>query len=277
MSSPTLTSRKAARPRRSQNPFQPLLNTLKIFSPRAWREWLNAPASEEEMTITEHLAELRARLMVSLVAVLLCTIVAFVFSHKLMEIVLAPLLATGKKVVVLGVTEGFFTQMKVALYAGIILAMPVIVYEVGAFIAPALQPNEKRWLLSLVPGATLLFILGVLFAYFVTLPAAINFLVNFIDPQFAETQPQLEKYLTFATRMVLAIGVTFEIPMFVWFLAKLKIINAKQLSGFRRYAIVIAAIFAAIITPTGDPVNMALVGVPAYLLYELGVLLARLA
>src|SRR5919201_3387300 len=216
MSSSSLAQPNAVHPKRSKNPFRALLRVFRIFSPRAWRDWLNEPASEEEMTITEHLAELRSRLMWAVGAVLLGTLVAFFFSRQLMFIVLDPLLKTGKVVTLLGITEGFFTQMKVALYAGIILAMPVIVYEVGAFIAPALMPNEKRWLISLVPGATLMFSFGVIFSYFVILPASVNFLVNFLDPAIAQTQPQLEKYLSFATRMILAIGITFELPVFVW-------------------------------------------------------------
>jgi sec-independent protein translocase protein TatC len=268
-----------ARPGRSRNPLAGLrrvFRVFRVFSPWAWREWLNEPASEEEMTITEHLAELRSRLFWAVAAIILGTVIAFGFSRQLMELVLAPL-PPEVKVVTLGITEGFFTQMKVALYAGIIIAMPMIVYQIGAFIAPALQPNEKGWLLKLVPGATIMFLLGVVFSYFVILPTSVQFLLTFLDPQYAEAMPQLERYLSFATRMILAIGITFEVPVFIWFLSKLGIVNAAQLAGARRYAIVVVAVLAAIITPTGDPLNMALVAVPGYLLFEFGILLAKLS
>ncbi|NIV30932.1 MAG: twin-arginine translocase subunit TatC, partial [Anaerolineae bacterium] len=165
---------------------------------------------------------------------------------------------------------------KVALLCGVILAMPFIVYQVARFIAPGLTKSEKRYLWVLVPGATLCFITGVAFAYFVMLPAALPFLGSFMA-DLIEQNWAIGEYLSFVTSLLFWIGVAFELPLFVYFLAKAGVIDAQTLSKNRKYAIIAIAVLAAVITPTVDPLNMALVMGPLIVLYELGVILARIA
>jgi sec-independent protein translocase protein TatC len=166
--------------------------------------------------------------------------------------------------------------MKVALICGVTLAMPVIVYQISRFIAPGLTRKEKRYLYLLVPGATLCFVTGVAFAYFIMIPAAIPFLQGFMS-DVVKQQWTIGDYLGFVANLLFWIGVSFELPLFVYFLAKVGIISDQTLRKNRKYAIIIIAVLAAVITPTVDPLNMMLVMGPLIVLYEIGVLLAKLA
>jgi sec-independent protein translocase protein TatC len=154
--------------------------------------------------------------------------------------------------------------------------MPVIVYQLGRFLAPGLTKQEKRWLYLLVPGATISFVAGAAFAYFVMLPTAIPFLQGFMS-DIIEQSWAIGEYLSFVTSLVFWIGLAFELPLFVFFLAKLGIISPEMLTKNRKYAYLGIAVVAAIITPTVDPLNMLLVMGPLMVLYELGVILAKLA
>jgi len=160
--------------------------------------------------------------------------------------------------------------------SGAVLAMPFLVYFIWSFIAPGLEVKEKRYVRFIVPGATILFLLGVAFAWGIMLPAAIGFLAGF-EPEIFKTSWRASAYIPFVTSLMFWIGVAFELPLIVFFLAKLKILTAKKLLSWWRFAIVGAAIVAALITPTIDPFNMALVMGPLIILYFLSVLLAKLA
>lgn len=226
------------------------------------------------MPLMEHLKELRTRLIRAFIALFITTGISFVFAKQVFVILLAPL---GEGTVqALKPTESLGNYMKVALLCGIILAMPVIVYQIGRFLAPGLTKKEKRYLFLLVPGATLCFVTGVTFAYFIMLPAAIPFLQGFMA-DIIEQQWAIGEYLSFVTSLLLWIGVAFELPLFVYFLAKVGVIDAQMLSKNRKYAVVAIAVVAAVITPTVDPLNMALVMGPLIVLYELGVILAKIA
>jgi sec-independent protein translocase protein TatC len=156
------------------------------------------------------------------------------------------------------------------------LAMPVLIYQVLAFVTPALYPKEKRYLYIAVPGVTLSFFVGVLFCYSLMLPAAIQFLGGFaadkIRPQWAA-----EHYLDFVVAFLFWVGVTFELPIVMYFLSKLGVVSAQRMAHFRKYAFVLAFVIGAIITPTPDPVNQTIVSLPIYFLYEFGIILARFA
>lgn len=235
------------------------------------------PAAEEGsavMPLMEHLREIRTRLMWIIIAMLITTAVSFVFAKQVFVILLGPL--GDVTVQALKPTESIGNYMKVALLCGVILSMPVIVYHIGRFVAPGLTKKELRYLLVLVPGATLCFIAGVAFAYFVMLPAALPFLGSFMA-DIIEQNWAIGEYLSFVTSLLFWIGVAFELPLFVYFLAKAGIIDAQTLSKNRKYALVAIAVLAAVITPTVDPLNMALVMGPLVVLYEIGVLLARIA
>jgi len=226
------------------------------------------------MPLLEHLRELRTRLIRAFIALAITTAISFAFAKQVFVILLAPL--GDVNVQALKPTESLGNYMKVALLSGIILAMPIIVYQIGRFITPGLTKKEKRYLILLVPGATLCFVTGVAFAYFVMLPAALPFLGSFMA-DLIEQNWSIGEYLSFVTSLLLWIGVAFELPLFVYFLAKLGVIDAQMLSKNRKYAVVAIAVLAAVITPTVDPLNMALVMGPLIVLYEIGVILAKIA
>jgi sec-independent protein translocase protein TatC len=236
-----------------------------------------ARAAEREagtMTILEHLEELRQRIIISGIALLIgMALSAFLLTPHVME-----WLVTRAPVPIINISppEIFTAYLKVALFTGAAIAMPVILYEAFMFVLPALTPQEKRVAFIAVPGAMLCFLVGVAFGYFILLPAALGFLAafgqNLIQPMWS-----IGPYLSFVSTLLFWIGVAFEMPLVMFVLAKLRVVNARQLGRYRKYAFLGAFVVAAVITPTPDPFNQTLVGVPLYLLYELGVLLARWA
>jgi sec-independent protein translocase protein TatC len=235
----------------------------------------DVPSAEEAvMPLMGHLKELRTRLIRASIALVITTGVSFAFARQAFIILKEP--AKDITLQALKPTETLGNYMKVALLCGIILAMPVIVYQIGRFIAPGLTKKEKRYLFLLVPGATFCFVAGVAFAYFVMMPPALKALGNFLN-DIIQQQWAVGEYLSFVTSLLFWIGVSFELPLFVYFLAKIGLIDAKTLTKNRKYAIVVIAILAAVITPTVDPFNMALVMGPLVILYEIGVLLAKIA
>ncbi|MCL7451908.1 MAG: twin-arginine translocase subunit TatC [Anaerolineae bacterium] len=226
------------------------------------------------MPLMEHLKELRSRLIWAFIALFVTTAFSFIFAKQVLEILIAPMGDTLPQA--LKPTEVLGNYMKVALICGVTLSMPVLVYQVGRFIAPGLTKQEKRYLFLLVPGATLCFVGGVAFAYFVMLPTAIPFLLGFLS-DVVEQRWAIGEYLSFVTSLLFWLGIAFELPLFVYFLAKIGLVNAEMLSRNRKYALVGIAVLSAVITPTVDPLNMALVMGPLVVLYELGVILARIA
>jgi sec-independent protein translocase protein TatC len=236
---------------------------------------------DREMTMLEHLQELRHRLVVSIIAVIggiLVSIIPVPGFGSITTFVLKLLVsqAPGERVTVLSPTEGFISILEVSLIIGIAMAMPVLVYQVLAFVAPALYPKEKRYLYLAIPGATLSFLAGVLFCYHVMLPFAINFLGNFATDIF-KNEWAAQRFLSFVITFVFWVGVTFEMPIVMYFLSKLGVVSAQQMVRFRRYALVLSFIFGAMITPTPDPLNQIIVSLPIYFLFELGIILARFA
>ncbi|MBC7260434.1 MAG: twin-arginine translocase subunit TatC [Chloroflexi bacterium] len=230
-------------------------------------------SNEAQMTIIEHLEELRQRLMKCLIAVAITTTFSFAFTSQIMRILIAP---AGIKPVFLRPTEMFVTYFRVALLAGTILAMPVIVYQIIQFIWPGLQHSERSYLRIVVPAATFSFVLGVLFTYFVLLPFALRYLVSF-GGDLVEAKWAIGEYISFVTTLLFWSGVIFETPLIIYFLARWRIVSPQFLSRNRKFAVLIIAVLAAVITPTPDPFNMGLVMLPLLLMYETGILLAKLA
>lgn len=173
-------------------------------------------------------------------------------------------------------TEMFITTFKVDLYAGAGLALPIVLYEIVAFLLPGLLPHEKRYLFLLLPGIAIFFIAGVVFAYVLMLPFALQFLFTF-GSDIARPLPSINDYINFVVSVLFWVGLTFETPLVIFFLAKVRLVNVQRLKAFRRFAIVGAFIIAAIVTPTPDPINQTIVALPIILLYELGIILARFA
>lgn len=227
---------------------------------------------ESSAPLLEHLNELRIRVFKMFFALIVTTGISFAFSQPLIQYLAGPI-GGIEELVSIELTENIAIFMKVSLLGGFVLGMPVIVYQILAFVLPGLKRNERIWLLLMVPFATLLFAGGVAFTWFVMLPSAIPFLTDFMG---ITTQVRPENYFEFITRLMFWIGVCFELPLVIMFLAKLKFVTAKQLLSGWRYAIVVMAIMAAAVTPTVDPVNMGLVMAPLMALYAVSILLAAI-
>ena len=248
---------------------------------RKWSEYMGAlgrahrKASvemESSAPLLVHLNELRSRVFKAFIALIITTGICFAFSEPLIEYLAGPV-GGIEELVSIELTENIAIFMRVSLLGGFVLAMPVIVYQIMAFVLPGLKQNERIWLLIMVPFAALLFAAGVAFTWFVMLPSAIPFLTNFMG---ITTQVRPENYFDFITRLMFWIGLCFELPLVIMFLAKLKFVTAGQLISWWRYAIVVMAIMAAAVTPTVDPVNMGLVMAPLLGLYIVSVILAAI-
>ena len=240
------------------------------------------PKAEESQPMTpreffaaigEHIEELRKRLLVAVIALAVTTLASFAFTEQILDLLTLPI-GGLENLQSIEITENVSVFMRVSLLSGFILALPVIVYELLAFIMPGLEPKERRWVNLFIPFATLLFLAGVAFSYFVMLPVAVPFLVTFLGIQ---TEVRPASYINFVTNLMFWIGVVFEMPLIVFMLAKFRIVSAAQLLKQWRIAIVLSAGAAALITPTVDPVNMGLLMAPLIVLYFLSVLFARLA
>jgi sec-independent protein translocase protein TatC len=230
------------------------------------------------LTILEHLQELRYRLTVCAVA-LVAGIAgsAYPLSNLFIEFLKEP--AKEKKenfeVVFFDPLEGWTTYFRVTLLLGIAMAMPVFVYQALAFVSPGLKKEERRWVLPIVLGASFAFLCGLAFAYYVELPPALGFLLN---PPGGVGEPLISasKYFDFVTRLLLVTGLVFEMPLVIMGLAKLGVVKSRKLLGWWRYAIIVAFIAAAIVTPSVDPVTQSLVAGPMLVLYAIGIVLAKL-
>jgi len=226
-----------------------------------------------QMSLMDHLEELRSRLVKAALAVLCCTIFSAVFTTQIIELLIAPY---GNKIQILNPTEGIATYFRVAFTFGLVLSTPVVFYQFLRFILPVLEKNEVNYVVWGVPAATLLFAIGVAFAWFVMLPAAIGFLSTFQDAVFVQAW-QASESIPLVTSLIFWIGLSFETPLVIFIFAKLKLVTPQFLLKQWRFAVVITAILAAVITPTTDPFNMALVMLPLFVLYAFSILLSYLA
>jgi sec-independent protein translocase protein TatC len=227
----------------------------------------------DRMTFWGHLEELRHHLLMAVLALAVSTVGSLFIADRFINLLAIPVGGLAK-LQSIEVTENIAVFMRVALLSGVIIAMPVILYQLLAFVLPGLKPNEKRWLYLIIFFGTLLFAIGIAFAYFIMLPASVKFLIDFLA---VETKPRISNYINFVTDLLFWMGVAFQTPLIIFALAKFRLVSAKTLVKKWREGIVIIAILAAVITPTVDPVNMALLMVPLIGLYWLSVLLAYLA
>jgi len=228
---------------------------------------------ETSMPLLTHLEELRKRVFGAFAAVLITTLISFAIAGPLIDFFAAPL--GGRQALVsIEVTENMAIFMRVSLLSGLVLGMPFVVYQVLRFISPGLKTSERTWLIVGVPAASLLFLGGVAFTWFILIPTAVPFLVSFLDIP-TEVRPQ--NYFQFITSLMFWIGLFFEMPLVVFLLAKLKMVTAKQLLKGWRYAVVGMAVVAGGVTPTVDPVNMGLVMLPLAVLYIVSIVLAAIA
>ncbi len=229
--------------------------------------------SEEKVTALSHLLELRKRLIRSVIAIAIASAIAFFFYDWIFYFLKLP--AQNINLIYIEMTEMIGTIMKVSLAAGIVLAMPYLVLQGILFISPALTRREKKYVYLILPWVGLMFLGGVLFGYFVLIPPATRFLMNF-GADIATPEIRVGNYIALITRLLLAIGFVFEMPVITTFLARLGIIKPGWLASRRRTAIIVFFIIAAMITPTFDPINQSLVALPMIVLYEMSIWLARL-
>ena len=233
-----------------------------------------AESKQAEMSLLEHLEELRQRLIRVVIALAVGVALGTIVASPVLQMLVAPL--GDQKPQALSPTEAPAVFFKVAVIIGIVVAMPVMVYQLFQFVRPGLEDRERRYVIIGAPVASLSFAIGVLFAMEVLLPAALPFLQGFLR-DVIEQRYSIEYYVSFVGNVLLWAGLVFETPLVMFFLAKLGVVTPQGFAKARRIVIVGAAAGAAIITPTTDPVNMLLVMVPFMLLYEFGILLARLA
>jgi sec-independent protein translocase protein TatC len=227
------------------------------------------------MDMRSHLQELRSRLLKAVIALALGTAVAFFFSDQLLDLIVEPYkIAVGDEALpFFKVTDAFSAVMRVSLFGGLLLASPVILYQIWRFVAPALSGKEKRWAYPLAGVFGLLFIFGVAVGY-LALERGLGFLLDFGGDSL---RPLIgvDAYLRFATRFIFAFGVAFEFPVFLFAAAAFGAVSSKMLRSNRRWAVVIILVAAAVITPSGDPMTLLMLAVPLYLLYELSILAIR--
>jgi sec-independent protein translocase protein TatC len=231
-------------------------------------------AVADKMSFMEHLGELRTRIVRSLIALLVGLVIAFPASQWIVDYLARPVKATGNTLVFLAVTEAFWVQMKVALIAGLFIASPAIMWQVWAFVAPGLYQNEKKYAAPFVIIGSLMFIAGGAFSLFVVTPYAINFMLSFARPGL---QPMISigSYIDFLLKFTLAFGLVFELPLALTLAARMGVVTPKALARNRKYAILGAFVAAAVLTPTPDAFNQCLMAGPLILLYEVGIVSAR--
>ena len=234
---------------------------------------MRSVSHEDRLTLVEHLDELRTRIVVCLVVLGVALALCFWQNHLLLEIASGPLPNGHKKLITFGVTEPFTTTLTVAVYGALVLSMPILIYQIYAYVLPAFSDVERRVVLPLLVIAPLLFFAGVAFSYFIVMPAAVKFLLGFNDSQF-NVQVRARDYYSFFSTTMLAGGIVFQMPVAILAVTRLGIVSVAQLRANRRYAYLAIAVIAAAL-PGVDPVSMLLEMVPLLLLYELSILLAR--
>ncbi len=229
---------------------------------------------KSHMTLLEHLNELRQRLIRATIALIIGVIFGTLFAQRVLKMIVAPL--GDQTPIAIAPIEATAVFFKVSIVIGLVIAMPFILYQIFMFVAPGLEPREKRYILIGAPVAGLSFGAGVVFAALVLLPSALPFLQRFL-PGIVEQRYSIDLYISFVGSLLLWAGLVFETPLVMYFLAKLGVITHEGFAQARRAVIIGAAVAAAVVTPTTDPVNMLLIMGPFLLLYELGILLARIA
>lgn len=231
-------------------------------------------AETVKMPIMSHFSEMRRRFFRSVIAIVVATAISFIFYHQIFDFLLAPG-PEDMQLQAIEVMENLSAVFRVCLTAGFIIAMPFIVYQLFAFLAPALRPNEKRYVYTAVPFVGGLFLAGVAFAYFIALPAALDFLLNFAK-DIATPEIRISNYINIVTRLLVAVGISFELPIIIMVMARVGIVTPEWLAGKRKIWLVVAFVLGALITPTFDPINQTIIAIPLIILYELSIILARI-
>jgi sec-independent protein translocase protein TatC len=231
-----------------------------------------------KMPFLAHLEELRKRLIICCIAIGVGFAVCYSFKEKVFGLLMHPLatvMSPGQKMIYTALPEAFFSYLKVALLAGVIVAAPVILYEMWIFVAPGLYSHEKRLALPMLFLSTLFFAAGVSFAYFIIFPFAFKYLLGF-STDLVQALPSMREYLGLASTLLLAFGFIFQLPLVLTVLARIGVVTPRFLSKNRKYAILLIFIVAAIVTPTPDAVNQCLMAGPLVVLYEISIIGAKM-
>ncbi len=250
---------------------------------------------DSKLAFTEHLGELRRKIIISLVALFITFLISFNYSEDIFRFIMFPLKYNldfsvknvhihfipqdklqNTKLVFLAPAEAFWMNIKVALVAGLILALPVIFHQLWKFISPGLLPKERRYVVPFIFLATGLFLLGAAFCFLIVLPFAMRFLLTYKVGDFLSPMLSVGNYVDFCLKFILAFGIVFELPLAIIFFTRMGIVTPKMLAKNRKYAILITFIVAAILTPTPDAFNQTLMAVPMIVLYEVGILVSRI-
>jgi sec-independent protein translocase protein TatC len=234
---------------------------------------------DDRMTLVEHLGELRSRLIKAILAVTVGALIMFVFYDPIIEFLARPYFdvcarnpnfGCQDKFLITGPLDGFSTRIKVSGYGGIVVALPIVLWQIWRFITPGLHRNEKKYAIPFILSSVALFLFGAFIAYFI-MPYAIEFLIGYSGPVTAAFTPN--KYVSLLSIMMLAFGIGFLFPVLLVFLQLVGVITPKQLSSWRRQAIVVIVVAAAVITPSGDPYSLVALAVPMYIFYECSIVL----
>ena len=234
---------------------------------------INEPAQDRQMPLLDHLEELRQRVLKSLLAILFCTIFCIILVKPLIKLLEAP--AGSIRFLQVAPGEFLFVSIKVACYSGIAIAIPYIIFQILSFILPGLTKNEKKLIAPAVAGSAILFLLGIFFAWWALVPAALRFLINY-GADVVEPFWSIEKYLDFVLLLLIWTGISFQLPILQFLLGVLGLVKWKQMLSSWRWVLILSAIAGAIITPSTDPITMLLLSGSISILFFLGVLMVAI-
>ena len=234
-------------------------------------------AEQKIMNFLEHIQELRKRVFYSLISIAIFFIPSYYFSKEIFDFLMAPIvenLPSGSSLIFIRPAEGFLTYLKVSIFAAFILSVPVILYQAWCFISPALYKREKKIVLPFIIFGTLFFLLGALFCYYIVAPKGFGFLLGEYSSENIKALPTIKEALSFLMSLIIGFGLVFEYPIVVFILARLGLVTSNWLRRQRKYAFLISAIAAALITPTTDAVSMMFMLIPLFVFYEVGIYVA---
>lgn len=229
------------------------------------------------MSFLDHLGELRRRILWSLLAVAILFVPAYYFSNEIFEFLMKPLvenLPEGSSLIFTRPAEGFTTYLKVSFFAALLMAVPFILYQGWKFVAPALYKEEKQVVVPFILFGSLFFLAGAAFCYYVASPPAFKFLLNEYSSDYVKAFPTIREALSFFMALIFGFGLVFEFPLIIFILARIGVVTSTWLRQKRKYAVIISALIAAMLTPTTDAISMMLMFVPILVFYELGILVA---
>lgn len=245
------------------------------MNPEDQEDQMQEEYTGEEMTLTEHLAEMRNRLIKAMLGVVVGMGISFIFVRQIYQLIRDLLPKGAATPQALSPLEPFTIYIKIALLSGIAIALPIVIYQGIAFISPGLTRKERRYTLAALPIVAIFFAGGVAFGYFIVLRNALNFLLGLAGQQI-EVQLRVTDFINFVIRFLFAMGLVFLTPFVVYTITKLRIVTPRQLMQYRKYVALGILVIAAVLTPTPDPVNLMIVAVPMYLLYEVGIVFGRI-